>query len=195
MEIREIFSGLPFNKERRVHEFTYNDAAMTLKLFSDQGTEGQAPQATFQEGSTIILSKYPPGTILRESIYYSPDAERGGFIQYWFFVVGSYDAKKRQLSLFRSLSRNGEREVYSLQDASIIESKLNITDEKKNEVNFEIGGDEDSILDRCLRPGIIIKGRKTIKAEVMQMGVKQKLKVKDESKHSVRELKPIQQEV
>ena len=65
MEFKDLFSH---KEKQQFKKFTRDDALRTLKLFADHASEGQEPLTSYHNGSTLVLSKLSPGTIIREKL-------------------------------------------------------------------------------------------------------------------------------
>lgn len=162
------------DKKNEVGQFTFDQALERFKLLSSVGAEGQQILATFKSGSTIILSDYFPGTIIREKIEDMETQTRPRRVWYMFWCIGNSDQSSVQV--FRSASTlDPENPVYKIDvsekgwGVSIIQAKI-ISPKGLGRVEFKVLEAAGTILDKTLPPNNYAATRSTLQLDILQMG-------------------------
>lgn len=153
--------------KRKEQSFTAERALEKFRLLSAVGKEGQEPKASYQKGSTIILSDLPPGTILRETYYPDPDRNPIAIVQeeidgklvnkdidygppgplYFWYCLGSFNDKNKELMIFPSsvfIDGNNTTETYIFYEKGSWQNRTSFREEKiissqQGKIEFIIG--------------------------------------------------------
>jgi len=175
-----------FEKGRAPRRFTGDNAIERFKLVAAAGSDGQEPIHSFEKGSSLILSDFPPGTILREKCFDSEHEE----ISYIWWCVGDYDKEKGVLEIFdaNSTKLNPSSSVLlNVPHLRVIKRRL-ISERRNGEVDYKVG-EPGSLVDFHLKNGYdthpqwrrFPEARTTLKIDVIEYGTK----VKEEKKGRV----------
>lgn len=174
-----------FEKKQKPQRFTRDNAIEKFKLVAAAGSDGQEPIHSFEEGSTLILSDFPPGTILREKWANTEGSQEKNNYLWW--CVGDYDEESRVLEIFDAHGKglkSSSSAFPAIPFLGVLRRKLT-SDKKSGDIPYKIGN-QGIITDFCLSQNPrydkhpfwnkMPETRHTIKVDVIEYGTKEKEK-------------------
>ena len=199
---RVIKDMLPTRKtEQSDQQFGKKEALERFTLVATAGPEGQIPAATYGEGSTAVLSKFPPGTIFREEF------TDEGKTRFNWWCVGEFDKEKKLLSLFDASDFNSDIGMHITQEQiprlGIVLRQV-LAETKHGEVEYEVGEQGGILVDVWLRQRPAYKTssfwqdlpekRQTVKIDLIKYGTPVKER-KEERVPGLTQLEPAKQDM
>lgn len=198
------FKGLFQKKENASPRFSKEQATEQFTLLSAAGPEGQVSLANYQDGSTVMLNQFPPGTIIREKI---SDVGYDGVLNepYLWHCIGDFDPTKKSIDVFSAIgSDETHSSTFRLSPHAIVTEKKFLSNNNNGSIEFTIGDPgimndiwihqnplffSERVRDRVLRSP---ESRKTLEVAVMKWGTPIKTPSFEKSK-SIHSLQPATQ--
>lgn len=164
-----------------------------FRLMGATGSEGQAPVASYGEGSTVILTDFPKGTILREKFI---NDDMPGEENYVFWYVGGIDDKTGKFKLFDHNHPRLNRTlpyIVNAPKAGCLKREFEV--DKAKRLEFEVG-QPGTMLDLSFRRhpaewfNQMYKKRSSLTVDVMEFGKRVKQDVKEKQRQPLGQLVP-----
>jgi hypothetical protein len=113
--------------------FSEKDALSQFQMVAAAGPTGQVAANEYGEGNTLVFSRFPPGTILRERTVNSDNSDD----QFFWWCTGMIDKKTGKQGLFMAHGNQAYEEY--LTGELKVEDKGLVPEARNKPVDFEVG--------------------------------------------------------
>lgn len=176
------------SRKEKSSGFTLTDAIERLRLFAEAGPDGQQSIAEYQVGSTVTLSEFLPGTILREIIRCKDDCEVSVF-----WCIGEFDKENAQLTIYNVIPRSAQTLAWK-ENMQVFANKLNTVSPSNGHIVYTVDGNSELfVIARNAKPD---PERFTKSVDLMQYGTPAREKTTHSISKSVKHvLVPVGQQI
>jgi hypothetical protein len=113
--------------------FSEKDALAQFQMVATAGPTGQVPATEYGAGNTVIMNRFPPGTILRERCINLDKSDD----QYFWWCVGQADKKTGKMGFYMAEGSQAFEEFLG-GELKVVDKGMQSTSNNKN-VEFEVG--------------------------------------------------------